>query len=96
MENKCSDETLHLYRMKCITKTYLYNIDPYKPHFHIVKLGFTGVYIIFLISTEKHRLWVLVRTALALCFEQKCEKYQNFYLKTFRVFFGGAIFSIFK
>ena len=31
-----------------ITKTCLYNIDPLKPHFHIVKLGFTGVYIIFL------------------------------------------------
>ena len=26
-----------------------YNFDPLKPHFYIVKLGFTGVYIIFLI-----------------------------------------------
>ena len=33
-----------------ITKTYLYNFDPLKPHFYIVKLGFTGVYFIFLIS----------------------------------------------
>ena len=32
-----------------ITKTYLYNFDPLKPHFYIVKLGFTGVYVIFLI-----------------------------------------------
>ena len=48
-----------------ITKTRLYNFDPLKPHFYIVKLGFTGVYIIFLISAQKHRLWVLVRTALA-------------------------------
>ena len=31
-----------------ITKIYLYNFDPIKPHFYIVKLGFTGVYIIFL------------------------------------------------
>ena len=46
-----------------ITKTYLYNFDPLKPNFYIVKLGFTGVYIIFLISAQKHRLWVLVRTA---------------------------------
>ena len=46
-----------------ITKTYLYKFDPLKPHFYIVKLGFTGVYIIFLISALKHRLWVLVRTA---------------------------------
>ena len=29
-----------------ITKTCLYNLDPLKPHFYIVKLGFTGVYII--------------------------------------------------
>ena len=45
------------------TKTRIYNFDPLKPHFYIVKLGFTGVYIIFLISARKHRLWVLVRTA---------------------------------
>ena len=51
-----------------ITKTCLYNSDPLKPHFYIVKLGFTGVYIIFLISTSTHNI----------CFEQKCEKYQNF------------------
>ena len=51
--------------IKFITKTYLYNFDPLKPHFYIVKLGFTGVYIIFLISAQKHRLWVLVRTASA-------------------------------
>ena len=35
--------------------------DILKPHFYIVKLGFTGVYIIFLISAQKHRLWVLNR-----------------------------------
>ena len=46
-----------------ITKTRLYSFDPLIPHFYIVKLGFTGVYIIFLISAKKHRLWVLVRTA---------------------------------
>ena len=66
-------------KSKCvITKTCLYNSDPpaplppfppppppplLKPHFYMVKLGFTGVYIIFLISDQKHRLWVLVRTA---------------------------------
>ena len=32
-----------------ITKTSLYNLDPLKPYFYIVKLGFTGVYIIFLL-----------------------------------------------
>ena len=48
-----------------ITKTSLYNVDPLKPHFYIVKLGLTGVNIIFLISAhnidcryslEPHRL----------------------------------------
>ena len=34
------------------TKTYLYNFDPLKPHFYIIKLGFTGVYVIFLISAQ--------------------------------------------
>ena len=33
-------------------KTCLYNFDPLQPHFYIVKLGFTWVYIIFLISTQ--------------------------------------------
>ena len=46
-----------------ITKTCLYKFDPLKPHFYIVKLEFKGVYIIFLISAQKYRLWVRVRTA---------------------------------
>ena len=33
----------------CITKTRIYAFDPLKPHFYIVKLGFTGVYISFII-----------------------------------------------
>ena len=49
--------------MSNIRKTYLYNFDPLKPHFYTIKLGFTGVYIIFLNSSPKHRVWVLVRTA---------------------------------
>ena len=39
-------------KISVITKTHLYNTDPLKPHFYIVKLGFTGVYIIFLISAQ--------------------------------------------
>ena len=38
--------------LKGIAKTYLYNFDSLKPHFNIVKLGFTGEYIIFLISDQ--------------------------------------------
>ena len=40
------------YKIHIITKTCLYNFDSRKPHFYIVKLGFTGVYIIFLISAR--------------------------------------------
>ena len=36
-----------------ITKTYLYNFDPLKPHFYIIKLGVTGVYIIFFYFCSK-------------------------------------------
>ena len=55
--------TRHLTLTAVIRKTCVYNFDPLKPHSYIVKLGFTGVYIIFLISAQKHKLWVLVRTA---------------------------------
>ena len=40
----------YMYKVLNITKTYIYNFDPLKIHFYIVKLGFTGVNIIFLIS----------------------------------------------
>ena len=38
--------------LQIITKTHLCNSTPLKPHFYIGKLGFTGVYIIFLISVQ--------------------------------------------
>ena len=41
-----------MYPIIIITKTYLYNFDPFKSHFYIVKLGFAGVYIIFVISAK--------------------------------------------
>ena len=48
---------------KIITKTCLYAFDLLKPHFYLVQLEFTGIHIIFLISAQKHTLWVLIRTA---------------------------------
>ena len=65
-----------------ITKTRLYNFDPLKPHFYIVKLGFTGVYIIFLISAQnidcryslEPTIYVLIRNM---------KNMKNFYLKIF-------------
>ena len=76
--------------LNLITKTYLYNSDPLKPLFYIIKLGFTGVYIIFLTSALNHRLWVLVHTNYVLS--------RN--LKKFRILIwelsvlGGGIFNI--
>ena len=35
-----------------ITKTYLYNFDPLKPHFYIVKLGFRGYTLFFLFQLK--------------------------------------------
>ena len=40
---------------KIITKPCQNDFDALKPHFYILKLGFPGVYIIFLISAQKHR-----------------------------------------
>ena len=48
---------------RIITKTYPYNFDPLKPHLYTVKLGFTGVYIIFLMSAHN------------LCFDPKNIKF---------------------
>ena len=78
-----------------ITKTYLYSFDPLKPHFYIVKLGFTGIYIIFLISAQIHILRILVYNRLGeavltstynLCFK-KYENIRGFYLFFFLFFF---------
>ena len=65
-------ENLQVSRLFKITRniTYLYNFDALKLHFYLVRVGFTGVYIIFLISAQKHRLWVLVRNALSRRFYQ--------------------------
>ena len=70
-----------------ITKTSLYNFDPLKPHFYLVKLGFTGVYIIFLISAQKHN-------------EYPQSMFLSRNMKNIRVFnwkfsvFGGEFFCI--
>ena len=42
---------------KHITETYLFNTDPLKPHFYIVNLGLTGVFIIFISSAQNIDCW---------------------------------------
>ena len=68
--DKHNEETRFLVDSCAITsRKHAYIIlTPLKLHFYIVKLGFTGVYVIFLISAQKHRLGVLVRTASARWF----------------------------
>ena len=86
----CRD--VYIIFLRRIVQTYHYEnmpFDPLKPHFYIVKLGFTRVYIIFLISAQKHRLWVLVRTA-----SSKTEKIQIKIIWIFSVF-ESEIFYIF-
>ena len=75
-----------------ITKTYIYNFDPLKPHIYIVKLGFTGVYIIFLISAQNIDCGYSLEPPRRggsneyhnLCFEQKYEKTSEFLSENFQ------------
>ena len=51
--------TPYAYITSYITKTYLYDFDPLKPRFYIVKLGFTWGTHYFCYFCSKHRLWLL-------------------------------------
>ena len=55
----------------------------------MIKLGFTGVDIVFLISAQKHRLWVLVRTASES--EFLSEKFQ-FWVVKFLLYLDRRVF----
>ena len=90
--------------MDAITKTRLYSFDPLKPHFYIVKLGFTGVYIIFLISAqnidygyslEPPRRGGSNEYPQSMFWGDIWKISEFFYLKMF-IFFGDKIFSIFE
>ena len=95
--------TWHYKGLSDITKTYLYNFDPLKPHFYIAKKGFTGVYIIFLISAQKHRLWYSFEPPRRggsneypqSMFWTEMWKKSEFLSENFSVF-GGEIFNIFE
>ena len=92
-----------MHKIQHITKACLYNFDSLKPHFYIVKLGFTGVYIIFLISAPNIDCGYSLEPPRRggsneyhnLCFEQKYEKYQKILSENFH-FFDGKIFNIFE
>ena len=59
-----------------ITKTCLYNFDSLKPHFYVVKLGFTRVHIIFPTVQNLDCGYSLDMSTHNLGFEQKFEKCQ--------------------
>ena len=86
-----------------IAKACLYSFGPLEPHFCIVRLGFAGVYVIFLIllktwivGARYNRLVEAVLTSTHnLCFEQKYEGCQGFFIWKISVF-EGEIFYIFE
>ena len=89
--------------LKIITKTRLYNFDPLEPHFYIVKLGFTGVCIIFLISAQNIDCGYSLEPPRRggsneypqSMFWAEIWKISDFFLWKFS-FFGGKIFSTFE
>ena len=88
-----------------ITKTLLYNFDPVKPHFYIIILEFTGVYIIFLISAQNIDCGYSLEPPRShrggsneypqSMFWAEIRKKSEFFIWKFSVF-GGKIFSIFE
>ena len=68
---------------------------PPKPDFYIVKLGFTGIYIIFSYFFSKTRTQAVLTSTHNLCFEQEYEKCHILFIWKFS-FFGCKIFNIFK
>ena len=93
-----------LERSADITKTRLYNFDPLKPHFYIVKLGFTGVYIIFLISAQNIDCGYSLEPPRRggsneypqSMFWAETWKISEFFIWNFSGFFRGEIFYIFE
>ena len=87
-----------------ITKTRLYNLDPLKPHFYKVKLGFTGVYTIFLISAQNIDCGYSLEPPrrggsneyLQSIFWAEIRKISEIFIWNFSFFLGGKIFYIFE
>ena len=73
---------------RSITKTCLYNFDSIKPHFDIVKLGFTRVYSIL-------SNWGCSNEYPQFMYWAKIWKISEFFIWKFSVF-GGEIFYIFE
>ena len=100
-KNVARSKRTHAANMFYITKSYLYNFGPLKPHFYIIKMVFTEVYVIFLILLKTIGCGYSFEPSWRcgsneyhnLYFEQKYEKYQNFLSENFQ--FLGVKFSIY-
>ena len=103
----CHIQTIAVHFSKCthhITKTCLYNFDPLKPHFYIVNLGFTGVFIIFLISAKntdsgcslEPPRWGGSNEYPQSIFSAELWKLSKFLIWFFFSVFGGELFCIFE
>ena len=95
-----------MWLIRNVTKTYLYYFDPIKPHFYIVKLGFTGVFIIFLISLLLKNIdcWYSLElprwggsneNPQSMIWAEIWKKIRVFFIWIFSVF-GGKFFYIFE
>ena len=69
-----------------IRKTRLCNFDPLKRHFYIVKLGFIGVYIIFIISDQNIDCGRFERVPTIYVLIRNMKKYRSFLSKNFQFF----------
>ena len=59
MQKKKKKKKKNLLSKKLPSRKHAYIIlTPFKPHFYIVKLGFTEVYIMFSNFCPKQRLWL--------------------------------------
>ena len=86
-----------------ITKTRLYNFDSLKPHFYTVRLGFTGVYIIFFFllenidcGTRLNRLAEAVLTSTTIyVLSRNMKKNISFFFLSEKIQFLEVKFSIY-
>ena len=68
---------------------------PLKPHFYIVKLGCTGVYLFFLIVNQKTQIVAKVLTCtLNQCFELKYQIYQDACNRSFNIYSCKNVFIL--
>ena len=96
--------SFYIYRTRpFITKNLPIYFDPLKPYFYIVKQGFNGVYIIFLILLKNINCGYLLEPPFCggsnqypqSMFWAEIWKVSEFFTWKFS-FFGGEIFNIFE